>query len=664
MLTSLRLSTKLFGFSALLLLVVLGIAFTSVGSIRKLLSANMQYSGAAEHKTFMVEKSVDHLYWIQKLQDLFVMNRASLDVQLDHTQCGLGLFLHGEEGQRLAQSDPRLSTLLNDIKEPHKHLHESARVIKDGWKQRHKGLRHLLKDRLDDHRKWAADVSRILAERNPEISVQTDPGLCAFGKFMASDRYAQYAKDFPTFREAMDAVKEPHRHLHESAGEIQKLAKAGEYDKAADVYRSVTLGKLSEVENTFRKVIDAEGALEAAQEQTSQVFEAQTLQALTSTQAKMKALQEELARMEGSSKEEMVSTGAGAQWLASLISLIAFVFGGVASVILIRSITKPIKRTIDGLGEGAEQVTSAAGQVTSASQSLAEGASEQAASIEETSSSLEEMASMTKQNAEHADQADALMKETGGVVAEANASMQELNRSMQEITQASEETSKIIKTIDEIAFQTNLLALNAAVEAARAGEAGAGFAVVAGEVRNLAMRAADAAKNTSILIEGTVKKVKDGSGLVVRNNEAFRKVADASTKVANLVAEIAAASKEQSQGIEQVNKAVVEMDKVVQQNAANAEENASASEEMNAQTEQMKGYVNELMSMVGASGRASSKEYGVSRKGSKGRGTADPGAGKTVLAPALGDKAMVSRKRGEVKPEHVIPLKDEDFADF
>ena len=202
--------------------------------------------------------------------------------------------------------------------------------------------------------------------------------------------------------------------------------------------------------------------------------------------------------------------------------------------------------------------------------------------------------------------------------------MGRLTESMGEITRASEETSKIIKTIDEIAFQTNLLALNAAVEAARAGEAGAGFAVVADEVRNLAMRAADAAKNTANLIEGTVKKVKDGSDLVSRTNEAFQQVAGSSAKAADLVAEIAAASNEQAQGINQINTAVTELDKVTQQNAANAEESASAAEEMSAQAETMLGMVGELVAMVGGAGTDDARSDKAKHQGGR-QGEARPG---------------------------------------
>jgi len=321
-----------------------------------------------------------------------------------------------------------------------------------------------------------------------------------------------------------------------------------------------------------------------------------------------------------------------------------------------RSITLPINRIIQGLGEGSSQVAAASSQVSSASQSLAEGASEQAASIEETSSSMEEMSSMTKKNAENSVHADGLMKEANQVVNQANHSMGQLTQSMADISQASEKTSKIIKTIDEIAFQTNLLALNAAVEAARAGEAGAGFAVVADEVRNLAMRAAEAAKNTAELIVGTVKKINDGSQLVSTTNEAFRKVSESSAKVGDLVSEISEASKEQSAGIEQVNIAILEMDKVVQQNAANAEESASASEEMNAQAEQLKSYVGDLIMVITGSNERTPER--AMKKNIRHLASNHP------LRPVLERKQLSPGVR-EIKPNQVIPFdEDDDFKDF
>lgn len=322
-----------------------------------------------------------------------------------------------------------------------------------------------------------------------------------------------------------------------------------------------------------------------------------------------------------------------------------------------RSISNPINRAVMTLTEAADQVATASGQVSSASQSLAEGSAESASAIEETSSSLEEMASMTRQNADNANQADSLMKDANQVVTRADQSMNELTTSMQDISQASEETSKIIKTIDEIAFQTNLLALNAAVEAARAGEAGAGFAVVADEVRNLAMRAADAAKNTANLIEGTVKKIKEGSDLVAKTNEAFDEVTRSTVKVGELVGEIAAASAEQAQGIEQVNKAITEMDKVTQHNAANAEESASASEEMNAQAAQLKDVAAELLETIGGNSENVSKGNGFRRARQNRKADA-----KALDVP--NKKMIVAGKTREIRPDQVIPLDESEFQDF
>jgi methyl-accepting chemotaxis protein len=373
------------------------------------------------------------------------------------------------------------------------------------------------------------------------------------------------------------------------------------------------------------------------------------------------AATDEMARQIESIKTEIQANIKRVLWLISLVTLIVLAIIQAVSYYFTQiSITRPVKRIIDDLRGGADQVASASGQITSSSQSLAEGSSEQAASIEQSSASLEEMAAMTKQNADNASQADQLMKQASAVVDQANESMAGLTASMEDISTSSEETSKIIKTIDEIAFQTNLLALNAAVEAARAGEAGAGFAVVADEVRNLAMRAADAAKDTATLIEGTTQKVKTGSDLVAGTNEAFAQVTDSASRVGELVAEIAAASDEQARGIEQVNTAVTEMDKVTQQNAANAQQSASSSEEMLSQAGWMKEMVTELVSLVGGSDsstKESSTKTGPSLREKIRR---------KIVQPNKNDyhNEMSPPREEETRPEQLIPLEDDDFKDF
>jgi len=342
---------------------------------------------------------------------------------------------------------------------------------------------------------------------------------------------------------------------------------------------------------------------------SNELYKKMTEQALVTNAKTFAPAEALLTKIVGINRDVATATVKDSQGQAAMfktVSLTAGIIGVVAAmglgVLITRRINRNLTRISTQLNEGADQVNDAAGQVSSASQQLAEGNSEQASSLEETSSALEEMAAMTRTNAENAKQANELASQARQAAQEGDKSMVQLKEAMTGINESSGKISKIIKVIEEIAFQTNLLALNAAVEAARAGEHGKGFAVVADEVRNLAMRAAQAAKETTGLIEDAVHRAQQGTQVSTDVGKSLSAIVGQATKVSDLINGIAQASQEQAQGVEQVNTAVGQMDKVTQQNASGAEESASAAEELAAQAQAVKGLVNELVAMVGGSG--------------------------------------------------------------
>ncbi len=318
----------------------------------------------------------------------------------------------------------------------------------------------------------------------------------------------------------------------------------------------------------------------------------------------------------------------------------------------LNSASEQLDQGFSQVAVAAEQVAAAAAEINGSSQAVAEGASEQASSLEEISSSLEQMASMTKQNAGNAHEAKGLSDAARASADKGLASMQKLSEAMDKIKASSDQTAKIVKTIDEIAFQTNLLALNAAVEAARAGDAGKGFAVVAEEVRNLAMRSADAAKTTADLIQGAVRNAEGG---VATNTEVLgnlHEIADQINKVSQVMDEIAAASGQQSEGIDQINLAVGQLDQVTQQNAANSESSASAAEQLAAQSAELESTVASFeLSAVAATAPRSQQRTPVT-----------PPRRATPARPAASAprRPVFARPGNAPPPDSVIPFGDDD----
>jgi methyl-accepting chemotaxis protein/methyl-accepting chemotaxis protein-1 (serine sensor receptor) len=384
--------------------------------------------------------------------------------------------------------------------------------------------------------------------------------------------------------------------MQETLNELHPLLATDQERKAAEELAAGLPAWMASVEEMTR--LSTEGLVEAA-DQVRKTKQRPIADQMAGNAGRILEINRELL---AAATRSAATDAARSRWIVLVCIAIALLVG-VSILLLVRLVNRSLRQTAAELAEGAEQMASAADQVSRSSQSLAQGASEQAASLEETSASSEEISSIARQASENSRHAASLVSGSQEKFFQADRSLDQMLLAMGQIQEQSGSIAKIIKVIDEIAFQTNILALNAAVEAARAGESGMGFAVVADEVRNLAQRCAQAARDTTSLIEASITKSNQGKLQVDGVAESIRAIAAEFGQVKTLVDELNHGSGEQTRGIEEVSKAVAQIQQITQSNAAGAEESAAAAEELNAQSETLRAVVHRLNTLAGGEQR-------------------------------------------------------------
>ncbi|MCX7823849.1 MAG: methyl-accepting chemotaxis protein [Syntrophobacterales bacterium] len=499
-----------------------------------------------------------------------------------------------------------------------------------------RGFKKVAGDELNSVEKWERGYNKLMELCSEIIKDKTVPERykkliessieqikkyreAFMGKYVAS--YRPKEESFSKWRELAEKITQelstlPQETLHEFKETFLLLRLRALYavylqdEKAFEVYEAQLKAtdnvvskleeKLSHDEDMKKTIATIRGFVASYGEAGSQYYQAFKMgsegekEMITTSRESL----EKLDALTGQIKKDMLEDINLLQRIFVVCSVFGLIFAIFVGFWVTRSITKLLSRVGNDISSATQEIVSVSEVLILENHKLAEGASQQAASVEESSASIEEISSMAKHNTARSSEIRNFMATTDKVMAEVYAVLKDTVVAMDEIKRAGDETQSIVKKIDEIAFQTNLLALNAAVEAARAGEAGAGFAVVADEVRSLALKAAQAARDTGNLIEASSQKIANGKFLIVKAEQSFEQMVSLTKRVSALVEEIARSSEEQSTGMEQLSMAIREIDKVVNHNAAAAEQVASITQELQRRVQMIKDATVELRALI------------------------------------------------------------------